>query len=36
MLVQRFDVPEEEKPAKEVGGEKAAESDSSPTVQSKA
>ena len=34
MLVQWFDVPEEEKPAEEESG-KAADSDSSPTVQSK-
>ncbi len=35
MLVQWFDVPEEEKPAEEEGG-KAADSDSTPTVQLKA
>jgi hypothetical protein len=35
MLVQWFDVPEEEKPPEEEGG-KASESDSSPAVQSKA
>ncbi|MDH4187582.1 MAG: hypothetical protein OEV08_11335, partial [Nitrospira sp.] len=35
MLVQWFDVPEEEKPAEEEGG-KAADSDPSSTVQSKA
>jgi hypothetical protein len=35
MLVQGFDVPEEEKPAEEEGG-KAADSDSSPTVKEKA
>ncbi len=35
MLVQWFDVPEEEKPAEEEG-DKASESDSSTTVQSKA
>jgi hypothetical protein len=35
MLVQWFDVPEEKKPAEEEGG-KAADSDPSSTVQSKA
>ncbi len=35
MLVQWFDVPEEEKPAEEESGQ-AADSDSSPTIQSKA
>ena len=35
MLVQWFDVPEEEKPAGEAGGE-SADSDPTPTVQSKA
>lgn len=35
MLVQWFDVPDEEKPADEAGGE-SADSDPSPTVQSKA
>jgi hypothetical protein len=35
MLVQWFDAPEEEKPADEEGG-KAADSDSTPTVQLKA
>ena len=36
MLVQWFDVPEEEKPAEEEGGEKAEYSKSSTTAQSKA
>jgi hypothetical protein len=35
MLVQWFDVPEEEKPAEREEGEKATESDSSSTIQSK-
>ena len=36
MLVQWFDVPEEEKPVEEAGGEKPAESDSPSAVKSKA